>query len=117
VNYFGTYPILTLASSGLDNDMLSLITKAEAWAYEDEYRLIAQERAAATGHDTLKTEGGFLKFPSNALKAVIMGCLISSSHAAEIQTMIQSQYGQHVALKRVVRTRDHYELSIETIVG
>lgn len=32
---------------------MPLLSKLAAWAYEDEYRLISQERDRATQHDTL----------------------------------------------------------------
>jgi Protein of unknown function (DUF2971) len=116
VEYCDTYPVFPIASDEYQDNLLPLITKAKAWAYEDEYRLIAQDAAIATDHHTLRTRNSFLKLPPDALRAVIMGCLIKPSDADEILTMIKSQVGRRVALKRIVRARDHYDLSIETVI-
>ncbi len=116
VEYRDTYPVFPLSSDGYEGNLLPLLTKAKTWAYEDEYRLIAQEAAIAIDHDTLRTKNSFLKLPPDALRAVIMGCLIKPSDADEIRSIIESQVGRRVVLKRIVRARDHYELSIETVI-
>jgi hypothetical protein len=47
-----------------------LLAKSELWRYEQEFRLIAQERANATpGEDTLMTDGSYLQLPDGALTA------------------------------------------------
>ena len=48
VEYCTVYPSLGVGSTGSEV-LLPLLTKSADWSYECEYRLIAQERAAATG--------------------------------------------------------------------
>ena len=58
----------------LAENLLPLIAKSEMWKYENEYRLVAQDTANATGHETLLATNGFLKLPAGALQSVIVGC-------------------------------------------
>ncbi len=117
VEYRDTYPAFPLASDEFEDNISLLMTKARIWSYEDEYRLVAQDANVATGHDTLRTKSSFLKLPPDALTAVIMGCLIKSSDAAEIRAMFEAQVGRRVALKKIVRAPDHYDLSTEIVIA
>jgi hypothetical protein len=117
VEYRDVYPIIPLVSDEYEDNILPLMTKSKAWSYEDEYRLVAQDAVVATGHDTLMTKNNYLKLPPDALEAVIIGCLIKPSDANEIRTMVESQVGRGIALKRIVRARDRYDLLMETIIA
>ena len=74
VTYHSKFPTVRLYASTLRESLGPLLYKAAVWEYEQEYRLIAQERAAATDHETLITENNFLKLPKSALISVIAGC-------------------------------------------
>ena len=51
------------------------ITKAKAWEYEEEYRLIAQEEAEALNRESLITRNNLLLLPDGALTSIIVGCV------------------------------------------
>jgi hypothetical protein len=48
----------------------ALFTKSADWAYEAEWRLIAEERAFARSSRTIKTDNDFLLIPPGVLKSV-----------------------------------------------
>ncbi|MGA9866946.1 MAG: hypothetical protein WBQ75_10975 [Acetobacteraceae bacterium] len=94
--------------------LLPLITKARDWAYEDEYRLIAQEAAVASNHESLITRNNLLQLPSGALISIIIGCVAPQSTRDTI-TDIVKRSGQNIQLKRMVRVPNRYELAIENL--
>ena len=94
-----------------DENLRPLITKSAAWNYEDEYRLIAQEENAAVPEDTLMTQSNYIELPDGALTAIIAGCLAPNSTLNTIKELIE-QSTCSVKLKRAVRARDQYKLSI-----
>jgi hypothetical protein len=74
VQYFPEFPMTRQYSDDLAENLLPLLAKSDVWKYESEYRLIAQDAANATPHETLLAVNGFLKLPDGALRAVIVGC-------------------------------------------
>ena len=68
--YRDTYPSFEVADTrSLDDVLLPLFSKSDAWSYEDEYRIIAQERANSTQHHTLMTENNLLTLPPDEEEA------------------------------------------------
>jgi hypothetical protein len=61
VVYCETYPPLDLADDDPRTVLLPLITKAKAWWYEEEYRLIAQEESEALTRESLITKDNLLR--------------------------------------------------------
>jgi hypothetical protein len=109
-SYLPEFPLLKLHDDSDDAALLILLSKSEVWSYEQEYRLVAQERAVATSDaDTLMTDNSFLQLPSGALRAVITGC--QSDHDS-IRTMVQ-QAAPGVRVRRAVKVPNRFELSIE----
>jgi hypothetical protein len=92
---------------------MPLVTKSAAWAYEDEYRLISQEKSNASPYPTLITENGLLKLPEGSLKAIIIGCLAAedSKPIHDIRQVV-SGAGASIQLKRAVRKTDQYKLAV-----
>jgi hypothetical protein len=114
INYMEKYPQLDFTDPKGDN-LLPLIAKSGAWCYEDEYRVVALEKfMTAPVPGMLRTRKNFLKLPHGALKAVIMGCMVSPSDAADLREIIDQQSPRYVALKRAIRVPNRYSLSIET---
>jgi hypothetical protein len=74
VQYFSEFPMTRQHSDDLAENLLPLLAKSDVWKYENEYRLIAQDAANATRHETLLVTEGFLKLPDGALRAIIVGC-------------------------------------------
>jgi len=115
IQYSSEYPSLNFAIDGQDPlGMLPLFVKSDVWGYEDEYRVIAQEVFRLPRADILRTRRNLAKCPPGALRAIIMGCMIPQSDAAELRRIIDQQFPQRVELKRAVRSPDRYSLSIVT---
>jgi hypothetical protein len=114
MQYSGEYPELDFSIDGLDPlGMLPLFIKADEWSYEDEYRVIALEVFQMPRADVPRTRRNFLKCPPGALSAVIMGCMMPQSDAAELRKIMDQRFPPCVALKRAVRSPNRYSLSIE----
>jgi hypothetical protein len=106
--YLHEFP-LTRAYSTADAENLGmLLAKAHPWHYENEYRLIAEERAHSLVADSLKTNGGLLTLPNGALTAVIVGC---QGPYDEVRRLAAA-YAPDVAVRRAIRVPNRYELAV-----
>ena len=114
LSYQEDYPLHDLTNETEDEQLMPLTIKSAAWAYEDEYRLIAQEENAATPDDTLTTKSNRIELPDGALTAIIVGCLAPESTLDAINKLIE-QSTCSVKLKRAERARDQYKISIVCI--
>ena len=111
LSYHEDYPLFDLTTEAEDENIMPLTTKSAAWDYEAEYRLIAQEEKAAAPDDTLIVLKNLIGLPDEALTAIIVGCLAPNSILNAIKELIE-QSTSSVKLKRAVRARDQYKLSI-----
>jgi hypothetical protein len=106
--------VLNFADDDEHTALLVLLTKAAAWRYEQEYRLIAQDQATALGWGSLITAGNLLTLPPGALQAVIVGCSTPPDMRAEIRKIVQAS-SRDIAVKQAVRVPNRYELAIEPL--
>ena len=74
VQYSLGFPMTSQYSDEPAENLLPLLAKSKVWAYEEEWRLIAQNSDNRTPHGTLLAEDGFLKLPKGALTSIIVGC-------------------------------------------
>jgi hypothetical protein len=106
--------LFDVASSNAEDSLLPLLNKSASWAYEDEYRLISQEMATATNHDTIISASGVATVPADALTSIIVGCLASDKTIAAVKSIIPAS-GKPIRLQKAVRAPDQYALNIEAI--
>ncbi len=111
VQYLTTYPARDLPTMGQE----PLVTKAIYWAYEAEWRLIAEERAAARSPLTLKTNNDFFTLPSGVLKSVTIGALADETSRRLIHDLLNN-HATGVAVRQAALARDRYELTITPTV-
>jgi hypothetical protein len=107
VEYRTTYPARDLPTIGYE----PLITKSMHWAYEAEWRLIAEERAAARSPLSLKTNNDFLTLSSGVLKSVTIGALADEASRRLIQDLVAS-HATGVLVRQAIVAPDRYELTI-----
>ena len=108
VQYSEKYPLLDLTDDSVDRILRPLLTKSDAWAYEDEYRLIAQESKEALA-PSLLTDDNYLKLPKGAIRSVILGCMTPQSTKQAIADTL-ARHGSGVSVKQLRRVPDVYEL-------
>ena len=108
VQYFNALPVTKAYSNDLKENLLPLLAKSDAWQYENEFRLVTQEKSNTTGHDTLLTENGQLKLPEGALSGIIIGC---QGPYDEVRQLVQN-CGANIPLRRAHRVENHYALDI-----
>jgi hypothetical protein len=108
VHYKKTYPVFTPQSYGPGKDANALeliLTKAMDWCYEREWRIIASDLEGPMklhNHD-------FVKLPTGALSAIIIGCE-NTEHAEIIE--ITRAHQPHVRIKWAVRMPNVFNLAI-----
>jgi hypothetical protein len=112
VVYCETYPPLDLADDDRQTVLLPLITKAKAWEYEEEYRLIAQEEVEALNRESLITRNNLLLLPDGALTSIIVGCVAPEATREAVRDIVRRS-GRNLDLKHAVRVPNHYSLTIE----
>jgi hypothetical protein len=108
VQYHGEFPMTRIYSDDLRENLLSLVAKSDVWAYEKEFRLVAQEEGVATPHDTLRTHNGQLQLPAGALTAIIVGC---QGDFARVQQLVKD-CGADVAVRRTRKIDDRYGFEV-----
>jgi len=84
-----------------------ILTKAEEWRYESEFRLIS----TVSGPEThpLRTHDDCFSLPPGALKSVIAGCQADYN---AIKAIVETDMPD-LPVKRAVRVPNHYRLAIE----
>jgi hypothetical protein len=108
--YLPEFPLMRIYDSSEEANLLILLAKGNAWAYEQEYRLIAQERAVAvSGANTLITDRSFLQLPEGALRSIIVGC---QADYAGIRRLVE-RLAPQVRVKRADRVPNRYRIAIE----
>ncbi len=108
--YFPEFPLMRVYDNSEEANLLILLAKGDAWAYEQEYRLIAQERGAAVpGAYTLMTDQSFLQLPEGALRSVFVGC---QADYAGIRRLVE-RLAPQVRVKRADRVPNRYRLAIK----
>lgn len=108
--YFSKYPMTRQYSDNLAENLLPLLAKSDVWKYESEYRLIVQDAANATPHETLLATNGFLKLPDGALRSIIVGC--QGSYDA-VQDLVR-KYNVDIPVLRARKIDNRYALEITT---
>jgi Protein of unknown function (DUF2971) len=116
VNYLRYYPVIDVADESDEGNLRTImLTKSRAWKYEEEYRLIAQERAYASGAEApLITDDSFLRLPDGSLQAIIVGCLAEQATVDAVRGVI-GEASYPIALKRVVKLPNRYQLLVTDV--
>jgi hypothetical protein len=81
-------------------------TKAWAWRYEKEFRLIGGPSRQEGDH--LRTYDDFFSLPPGSLKSVVAGC---EADYDAVSAIVKS-HNPDLSVKRAVRVPDHYRLEI-----
>ena len=106
VEYRNEYPVWKL----YDPDrMRYLLTKADVWKYEKEYRLIAQQRENTTSKECLATENNYLKLPENAVLSIIVGC---NGPYEEVCSLVD-EVAPHIPVKKARHVPNKFEVKID----
>jgi hypothetical protein len=109
LEYCNEFPMVRLYSKDEDDNLVPLLTKADVWSYEREYRLVAQDRGNSTPHDTLLTEANYLRLPPNALTSIIVGC---QAPFDEVEQIVRC-FAPGLPIRKALREPDRYALTIE----
>ena len=112
VDYPKDYPLIDLTAED-ERELLekSLLTKANDWSYEQEYRLIAKEGQAT---DFLVVHDGFLTLDPEELQELTVGCLIDENDLIAIRKLIKASK-RDIAVYRASPSKEHYSLVMDRI--
>jgi hypothetical protein len=108
VEYLAEYPTYDLPTVGYE----PLITKSAEWAYEAEWRLIAEERGFARSDKTVKTNGDFLTIPRDVLKSITIGMRADEPTRTLIRRIVKAN-APHVLVRQAERAPDRYKVKID----
>jgi hypothetical protein len=107
VIYRATYPAFEINAPGYE----PLITKSNVWAYEAEWRIVAEERGIGRGVGIIKTDDGFLTLPPGVLKSIIIGCLASEESRQLVASLVRC-HAPDVLVRQATLASDSYDLAI-----
>lgn len=115
VEYRSAYPVFDLSDNEDDVVLLPWTTKSDVWSYENEFRVIGQERNSNPQGEVLRTRSGLLNFRLAYLNSIIFGCSMDARAKQEIASIARRQIWPPIQLKQMKRSRDKYDLVIENI--
>jgi hypothetical protein len=113
VQYREAYPTFRLDDN---RDLSPFYTKSREWQYEDEYRLVAEEKKGAFDPRTLKTEDQFYTLPPGSLMSIIIGARAPEETRRMIRDIVDRS-GRNLLLRQARRASDRYELVIDPPIG
>ncbi len=112
VQYSDAFPLYCLHDESIVGNLLPFLSKSASWAYENEYRLVAQESAASNEYSTLKTKDNLLSLSNGAIGSIIIGCQANAKSIADIIKSIRPD----IPVQHAVRIPNKYALSIQPYV-
>ncbi|MFM0715936.1 DUF2971 domain-containing protein [Paraburkholderia strydomiana] len=110
VHYRDVYPTIRMYEDDDNANLVPIFTKSDVWGYENEYRLIAEERQQSR-MNMLTTQGSTLRLARGALVGVVLGCQCDEDRALGLL----DRYGRDLRVRRAKRQMDKYALTLEAI--
>ena len=113
IKYKRNYPVW---APGIHDDLGDfLLTKAEDWSYEKEYRIFASNDDAMPNGEPnhCKLIGEHVRLPPQALTGIILGCQCDAKAENEIRDIVH-KHSPGLPIRRAVRLPFEYKLCIES---
>ena len=108
VIYRTTYPAFDITAPDYD----PLVTKSDVWAYEAEWRIVAEERGIGRREtEIIKTDDGFLTLPPGVLKSIIIGCQAAEKSRELVANLVRT-HAPDVLVRQATLASDSYDLVI-----
>jgi len=110
VDYKDERPELTIPLAGkklLEEMHRHARTKASAWHYEKEIRIVMPSNMCSADH--------FLKITSECIKGVILGCRANPDLVSEAKKQARRPELSHIYLKQAVPHRDKFQLDFQRL--
>ncbi len=105
VRYTQEYPSI-LPHQMFERVMDTILTKADCWEYEQEFRLIGSPELPE--NNPLRLHGEYLNLPDLALMSVIVGC---NGNYDEVKQIVE-QHALDLRVSQIVRLPNEYKLTI-----
>ena len=93
----------------------NLTTKSTEWAYEQEVRLIVDDKHLEKGLDDKGDEAYYWKFSPQDIVSVDVGCQIPQEEINKIIELRNSKY-PHVAIQQVELNDSDYGISYKRLI-
>lgn len=124
VTYQGEYPVIDWSQwQTLDTLRLSLLTKATAWSYEEEYRVVLPREGVVEPLQIVPhngkgspPRGRYLIVPRDALMGVIFGGGMSAEYRAQI-VQLARKYDRDIQFFKAGIHRRKYEVAITELTA
>ncbi len=112
VSYQDQLPCSIIPEHGEDDAEKALLTKSDAWDYEEEFRLIARDSRVPPLPNTLIATDGILPIGDRSLVGIIVGCQCNG--ADEIIDMVR-RHQPSITVRQAKRQAHRYGLVFETL--
>ena len=106
VEYRKEYPKWRL--DDIENRLDALLTKADVWEYEQEYRLICEVFGSTNNQGKLTTKSNILKLRDNAILSVVVGC---SGPYEEVRSLV-AEVAPEIRVRQAMYVPNRFELAI-----
>lgn len=109
VIYQDEYPAIGITEPDDETNLrLSVLTKADFWAYEGEYRLVSME---PTEPGAIPVRDHVFIFPPQLLTGVIFGCQMPQADKDRIMQWCEDRVGQ-IQIRRMVKSASSFALEV-----
>lgn len=109
VTYQNEYPSIDITESDGDiNLRLSVLTKAQFWAYEGEYRLVSMEPSEPWAHPV---NDHVFQYPAHLLTGVIFGCQMPQADR-ELIMQWSGDRARQIQYRRMVKSATSFALEV-----
>lgn len=109
VHYRETYPTIRMYEDADNANLVPVFTKSDVWAYEAEYRLLADE--TSTNPNMPRTVESNLRLARGALVGLVVGCQCDADHVLDLA----ARHAPTLRVRRANRQMDRYALTLETL--
>jgi hypothetical protein len=110
VEYRDAFPTSRLEQ----RDLSIFVTKSDQWAYEREYRVVAEDAAYPHGgsQGIVITRNDFLVLPEGAIRSIIIGCRVDPHTEATIRE-IAARAHSPILVRKAILVPNRYALSFD----
>jgi hypothetical protein len=116
VDYSDTYPPLRMYEESEEAELVPIFTKSYVWTYEQEYRLVGEERRSALSKNRQEyripmIDKSTLRLEEGVLKGVVLGCKCDFDRAMAVL----DEFAPDLRVQRAQLKTNRYELTLETV--
>jgi hypothetical protein len=107
-DYLADYPKLEIHNNSDGHQLKPILSKADVWAYENEYRIVSEEKLSSNTPGMIITENSFLQLQDNSIASIIVGC---RGKVDEVKQLVEGA-NSSIVVKTAKMVKNRYEIEI-----